>query len=206
MRTADNLISRFDPKVGVIRSWDFGPWNYPVIIDNMMNLELLFNASRLTGDSKYRDIALKHADKTLKCHFRPDFTSYHVVSYTPDGGIESRGTFQGKADESAWSRGQGWALYGYTECYRESGRKEYLEQARHIADMIMERNVTEDLIPYWDLDARNEPTTPRDASAGALYAAAMIELSTMLPEKEGKKYLSTTPTITIWRLSCASTA
>ena len=189
VRTADNLISRFDPKVGVIRSWDFGPWNYPVIIDNMMNLELLFNASRLTGDSKYRDIALKHADKTLKCHFRPDFTSYHVVSYTPDGSIESRGTFQGKADESAWSRGQGWALYGYTECYRESGRKEYLEQARHIADMIMERNVTEDLIPYWDLDARNEPTTPRDASAGALYAAAMIELSTMLPEKEGKKYL-----------------
>ncbi len=189
VRTADNLISRFDPKVGCIRSWDFGPWNYPVIIDNMMNLQLLFNASRITGDSKYRDIALTHADKTLKCHFRPDFTCYHVVSYTPDGGIESRGTFQGKSDDSAWSRGQAWALYGYTECYRESSKKEYLDQARAIAAMIMKRNVTKDLVPYWDFDARDAADSPRDASAGALYASALIELSTLVPAKEGKKYL-----------------
>ncbi|MDE6125371.1 MAG: glycoside hydrolase family 88 protein, partial [Muribaculaceae bacterium] len=187
-RTADNLISRFDPKVGCIRSWDFGPWNFPVIIDNMMNLQLLFNASRLTGDSKYRDIALTHADKTLKCHFRPDYSCYHVVSYTPDGEIETRCTFQGKADESAWARGQAWALYGYTECYRESNRPEYLDQARNVAAMIMKKNVTADLVPYWDLDARHAADSPRDASAGALYASALIELSTLVPEKEGKSY------------------
>lgn len=186
VRTADNLIGRFDPKVGTIRSWDFGPWNYPVIIDNMMNLQLLFNASRITGDSKYKDIAVKHALKTIACHFRPDYTSYHVVSYTPDGGIERRQTFQGKADESAWSRGQGWGLYGYTESYRETQRPEFLKQAIAIADMIMKRNTTEDLVPYWDFDAVPCERSPRDASAAAVIASAMLELSTLAPD--GAKY------------------
>lgn len=189
VRTADNLISRFDPAVGCIRSWDFGTWNYPVIIDNMMNLQLLFNATRLTGDKKYTDIALRHADKTLACHFRPDFTCYHVVSYTPTGEIESRGTFQGKADESAWARGQAWALYGYTECFRETKRPEYLKRATDIAAMIMKRNNTDDLVPYWDFDARPAADSPRDASAGAIFASAMIELSTLVPAAEGKKYI-----------------
>lgn len=188
VRTADNLISRFDPKVGLIRSWDFGPWNYPVIIDNMMNLQLLFNASKITGDNKYRDIAIKHADKTMRCHFRPDYSCYHVVSYTPEGEIESRGTFQGKSDDSAWARGQAWALYGFTECFRETNHKEYLDHARNIAAMIMRRNITDDLVPYWDFDARDAADSPRDASAGALYASALIELSTLVPEKEGKTY------------------
>ncbi len=188
VRTADNLISRFDPEIGLIRSWDFGPWNYPVIIDNMMNLQLLFNASKITGDNKYRDIAIKHADKTMRCHFRPDYTCYHVVSYTPQGEIETRCTFQGKSDDSAWARGQAWALYGFTECFRETGRKEYLDPARNVAAMIMKRNVTGDLVPYWDFDARDAADTPRDASAGALYASALIELSTLVPEAEGKTY------------------
>ncbi len=188
VRTADNLISRFNPAIGCIRSWDFGTWNYPVIIDNMMNLQLLFNASRLTGDKKYSEIALRHADKTLRCHFRPDFSCYHVVSYTPDGGIESRGTFQGKADESAWARGQAWALYGYTECYREAKRPEYLQRAINIAAMIMARNTTDDLVPYWDFDARQADDSPRDASAGAIFASAMLELSTLVPEADGAKY------------------
>lgn len=188
VRTADNLIARFDPKISCIRSWDFGTWNYPVIIDNMMNLQLLFNASRLTGNSKYRDVALAHADKTIKCHFRPDYSSYHVVSYTPSGDIEERCTFQGKADNSAWARGQGWALYGYTEAYRETGRKEYLQQAKNVAAMIMKKNLAPDLVPYWDLDARKAVDTPRDASAGAIYASALIELSTMVDKKEAKKY------------------
>ena len=112
IRTADNLASRFNPEIGAIRSWDFGPWNFPVIIDNMMNLELLFQASKLTGDNKYKDIAIRHADKTMACHFRPDMTSYHVVSYNPDGSIETRQTFQGRSDESAWARGQAWGVYG----------------------------------------------------------------------------------------------
>lgn len=186
--TADNLIGRFDPKVGLIRSWDWGKWNYPVIIDNMMNLQLLFNASKLTGDPKYRDIAVKHADKTMRNHFRSDYSSYHVVSYTPDGRVESRGTYQGKSHDSAWSRGQAWGLYGYTECYRETGDKRYLDQARNIASLIMRKNQAPDRVPYWDLDARNAADSPRDASAGAICASALIELSTFVPEWEGKIY------------------
>ena len=186
IRTADNLASRFNPQIGAIRSWDFGPWNFPVIIDNMMNLELLFQASKLSGDNKYKDIAIRHADKTMACHFRPDVTSYHVVSYNPDGSIETRQTFQGRSDESAWARGQAWGVYGYTVCYRETGDKKYLEFAQKIADMIISRVKTEDHIPLWDYDAPNLPTTPRDASAAAVTSSALFELCGYLPD--GQKY------------------
>lgn len=186
IRTADNLASRFNPEIGAIRSWDFGPWNFPVIIDNMMNLELLFQACKLTGDNKYKDIAIRHADKTMACHFRPDMTSYHVVSYNPDGSIETRQTFQGRSDESAWARGQAWGVYGYTVCYRETGDKKYLEFAQKIADMIISRVKTEDHIPLWDYDAPNLPTTPRDASAAAVTSSALFELCGYLPD--GQKY------------------
>lgn len=186
IRTADNLASRFNPEIGAIRSWDFGPWNFPVIIDNMMNLELLFQASKLTGDNKYKDIAIRHADKTMACHFRPDMTSYHVVSYNPDGSIETRQTFQGRSDESAWARGQAWGVYGYTVCYRETGDKKYLEFAQKIADMIISRVKTEDHIPLWDYDAPNLPTTPRDASAAAVTSSALFELCGYL--HDGQKY------------------
>lgn len=182
IRTADNLASRFNPEIGAIRSWDFGPWNFPVIIDNMMNLELLFQASKLTGDNKYKDIAIRHADKTMACHFRPDMTSYHVVSYNPDGSIETRQTFQGRSDESAWARGQAWGVYGYTVCYRETRDKKYLEFAQKIADMIISRVKTEDHIPLWDYDAPNLPATPRDASAAAVTSSALFELCGYLPE------------------------
>ena len=188
IRTADNLASRFNPEIGAIRSWDFGPWNFPVIIDNMMNLELLFQASKLTGDNKYKDIAIRHADKTMACHFRPDMTSYHVVSYNPDGSIETRQTFQGRSDESAWARGQAWGVYGYTVCYRETGDKKYLEFAQKIADMIISRFNTEDHIPLWDYDAPNLPTTPRDASAAAVTSSALFELCGYLPD--GQKYFN----------------
>lgn len=184
IRTADNLASRFNPEIGAIRSWDFGPWNFPVIIDNMMNLELLFQASKLTGDNKYKDIAIRHADKTMACHFRPDMTSYHVVSYNPDGSIETRQTFQGRSDESAWARGQAWGVYGYTVCYRETGDKKYLEFAQKIADMIISRVKTGDHIPLWDYDAPNLPTTPRDASAAAVTSSALFELCGYLPDSQ----------------------
>lgn len=184
IRTADNLASRFNPEIGAIRSWDFGPWNFPVIIDNMMNLELLFQASKLTGDNKYKDISIRHADKTMACHFRPDMTSYHVVSYNPDGSIETRQTFQGRSDESAWARGQAWGVYGYTVCYRETGDKKYLEFAQKIADMIISRVKTEDHIPLWDYDAPNLPTTPRDASAAAVTSSALFELCGYLPDSQ----------------------
>lgn len=188
VETAGNLAGRFDPSVGCIRSWDFGPWNFPVIIDNMMNLDLLYTASRLTGDKRYADVATKHAITTLNNHFRPDRTCFHVVSYNPDGTVERRQTFQGKADDSAWARGQGWALYGYTETYRNTGRKEFLNHAVAVADMIMARNNTDDLIPYWDFDAVVSESTPRDASAAAVIASGMIDLSRQV--ENGDKYFS----------------
>ena len=188
IQTADNLCSRFDENIGCIRSWDFGTWNFPVIIDNMMNLDLLFNASRLSGNPYYREIALKHADKTMPNHFREDHTSWHVVSYNNDGTVESKQTFQGKNDDSAWSRGQAWGLYGYTAVYRETSDRKYLDFAQAIADMFIERTTTEDGIPYWDFDAPAGEDTPRDASAAAVAACGMLELSTMT--ENGEKYFN----------------
>lgn len=189
VEAANSLISRQDPVIGVIRSWDFGEWNYPVIIDNMMNLEMLFWASKHTGDPKYRDVAVRHADITLQNHFREDASSYHVVSYNDDGTVESRGTFQGCSDASAWARGQGWGLYGYTMCYRETGDTKYLDHARRIAAFIMNHPRTpEDLVPWWDYDAPDIPDAPRDASAAAVIASALFELSTLVSESEGKAY------------------
>lgn len=187
VRTADNLASRFDSRIGAIRSWDFGQWNFPVIIDNMMNLELLFEASKISGNPKYRDIAIIHADKTMANHFRPDFTSWHVVSYNADGTVETRQTFQGKADDSSWARGQAWAVYGFTVCYRETRDAKYLRFAENIADMIMSRVTTADAVPYWDYDAPEGDATPRDASAAAVTASAFLELGGYADD--GQKYL-----------------
>ena len=191
------LAGRFSPVTGVIRSWDFvrkgRDWKYPVIIDNMMNLDLLFNVSKLTGNEKYKNVAVKHAQTTMKNHFRPDYTSYHVVSYNNDGSVEIKQTHQGKNAESAWSRGQAWGVYGYTSCYRETQDTAFLQEAVHIADMIMERVKTDDLIPYWDYDAPAGEKTPRDASAAAVTASAFLELSTFIPD--GKKYFDYAETI-----------
>ena len=179
VHSSESLCSRFSPKVGLIRSWDFGDWSYPVIIDNMMNLEMLFWASEQTNNPKYRDIAISHADKTLKNHFRPDMTSYHVVSYSVDSDtVESKGTFQGYADSSAWARGQAWGVYGYTMCYRFTKQQNYLDAAHKIARFIIDHRPAEnDYIPYWDYDAPKIPDEPRDASAAAVTASALLELS-----------------------------
>lgn len=204
VETAENLCSRFNVQIGCIRSWDFGHWNYPVIIDNMMNLDLLFNATNLTGNQKYKQVAIKHAYTTMKHHFRPDFTSFHVVSYNDDGSVELKGTHQGKNDDSAWARGQGWAVYGYTSCYRETKDVKFLDQAVNVAEMIIKRNVASDKVCYWDFDAPIKRETPRDASAAAVIASAFLELSTfaengdryfdyaeeILKSLSSKKYLS----------------
>jgi uncharacterized protein YyaL (SSP411 family) len=142
----------------------------------MMNLELLTVGARLAGDETLEQVALRHADTTLKNHFRADYTSYHLVNYDPlTGQVLSRETVQGYADESAWSRGQAWALYGYSMMYRETGQERYLEQAQHIADMLLER-LPADGIPFWDFDDP-QPHPLRDASAAAILASAFIELS-----------------------------
>lgn len=187
LETADNLIGRFNPSIGCIRSWDFGSWNFPVIIDNMMNLDLLYDATALSGDSKYAEIAEIHANTTIKNHFREDMTSYHVVSYNNNGTVEIKQTHQGKNNDSVWARGQAWALYGYTRMYVNTQNMIYLDFACRIANMIMEKVKTKDAIPYWDYDAPVSEETPRDASAAAVTASALVELSSLLEDEAAKK-------------------
>lgn len=193
MEGSDNLLTRFNEKLGVIKSWDWSDkWKYPVIIDNMMNLEMLTFLSREINDRKYALVAETHANTTIKNHFRDDYTTYHVVSYDPaTGQPHAKQTAQGFADESAWARGQAWGLYGYTMMYRETLNTTYLEQARHIAHMITEHpRLPEDGIPYWDFDAPDIPNAYRDASAGAVMASAFIELSQLDKTADGAKWLS----------------
>ena len=181
IQAAKSLSTRFNPKTGVIRSWDHNAdqWKNPVIIDNMMNLELLFKATRLTGDSTFYKIAVSHADHTLKNHFRADYSSYHVVDYDPEtGAVIKKQTHQGYSDESAWARGQAWGLYGFTMCYRETHDKKYLEQAQHIAKFIFSNpTMPKDLVPYWDYNDPQIPNVSRDASAAAITASALYELA-----------------------------
>jgi len=190
IESAKTLSTRFNKKAGVIRSWDHHKeqWAYPVIIDNMMNLELLFAATKLTGDSSFYKIAVTHANTTMKNHYRPDNSSYHVVDYdTATGNIRAKQTAQGYADESAWARGQSWGLYGYTMCYRFTKNKKYLEQAEKIAAFLLNHpNLPKDLVPYWDYNAPNIPNEERDASAAAILASGLYELSTY--SKNGKLY------------------
>jgi hypothetical protein len=187
---AKSLATRFDPKVGQIRSWDHGGWKYPVIIDNMMNLELLTLAAREGGGERLRQIATSHADGSNNHHFRDDSSSYHLVDYDPKSGdVLARQTVQGAADGSAWARGQAWGLYGYTMMFRETKNPAYLERARKIAAFIMKHpRLPEDKVPYWDFDATDIPAAPRDASAAAVMASALIELSGYVEKPEGREY------------------
>lgn len=188
---AKTLCTRFNKKVGAIRSWDHHEhlWQFPVIIDNMMNLEMLFEATKLTGDSSFYHIADQHAKTTLKNHFREDNSSYHVIGYDPKTGkVTQKNTHQGLNHESAWSRGQAWGLYGYTATYRYTRNPKYLEQAQKIAEFIFNHpNLPEDFIPYWDYDAPNIPNEPRDVSAATITASGLLELSKHDPAN-AKKY------------------
>lgn len=182
---AKSLATRFRPDYGVIKSWNKFKdkagveYDYPVIVDNMMNLEFLFWATNQSGNKQFRGVSLSHADQTLKNHFRADASSYHVVCYGDGGKVLARRTHQGYADESAWARGQAWALYGYTTMYRETKDKKYLQQAQRIADFYLNHpNLPADKIPYWDFNAPAIPNEERDASAGAITASALLELST----------------------------
>lgn len=177
---AKMLTTLYHPEVGLTRSWTPRPdkgWLYPVIIDNMMNLELLEQAYNIFGEKQWVEIAESHADKTMKNHFRPDYSCYHVVDYDPQtGAVRGKHNHQGYADESSWSRGQSWALYGYTMMYRFTSKPEYLEHAVKVADHIISR-LPEDLIPFYDFDDPDIPNVYRDASAGAIIASGLVELS-----------------------------
>jgi unsaturated chondroitin disaccharide hydrolase len=207
IQSAESALTRFDPKVGLIKSWNAKAswdkktmWQYPVIIDNMMNLEMLCYVSKLTGNPKYKEVAVSHALNTMKNHFRADYSTYHVVDYDPDGKVLHQQTNQGYSDNSTWSRGQGWAIYGFTMMYRETKDPRFLEAAQKAADFYINHpNLPKDKIPYWDFNV-NQPGykpdwaynpnklsyIPRDASAGALTASGLLELSTFA--KDGGKY------------------
>ncbi len=193
---AYSLATRFDSIVGCIKSWDWqGPnnnWQYPVIVDNMMNLEFLFWAAKVSGDELFYKIATTHANTTMKNHFRDDYSSYHVVDYdTLTGEARWKGTHQGYADESAWARGQAWGLYGYTMCYRETKDPSYLEQAKNIANYILDHpNLPDDFVLYWDFFAPDIPNTERDASAAAVTASALLELQNYVEEPLKTKFFN----------------
>ncbi|MBC7849762.1 MAG: glycoside hydrolase family 88 protein [Chitinophagaceae bacterium] len=197
VNSAKSLSTRFNPTVGCIKSWDGKPTEFLVIIDNMMNLDLLFWATRETGDSSFYKVAVTHANTTIKNHFRPDNSSYHVINYNSEtGGINQKRTAQGAADESAWSRGQVWGLYGYTAAYRETKNQVYLDQANKIATFVIEHpNLPADKIPYWDFNATDIPNTLRDASAASIMASALIELSSYVDVATARKYMQVVETI-----------
>ncbi|MDE5889418.1 MAG: glycoside hydrolase family 88 protein [Bacteroidales bacterium] len=186
VNTAASLSTRFRPEAGVLQSWNTDRgwqaergWTCPVIIDNMMNLELLFKVSEMTGDQRFRDIAVSHADKTLENHYRPDFSTYHVVDYDLcTGAVLGRCTAQGYSDDSAWARGQAWSIYGFTVAYRFTGDQKYLDRAENVAAYLFSHPaMPEDLVPYWDFDAPDIPDACKDVSSAAIIASALYELS-----------------------------
>jgi unsaturated chondroitin disaccharide hydrolase len=176
-QSAISLGTRYNATVGGTRSWDFGNWQFPIIIDNMMNLELLFWATRHTGDSTYYQMAVSHADISMRDHYRDDYSSYHLVDYSKTTGQAiHKQTFQGHSDESSWARGQAWGLYGYVMSYRETGLVRYLEHAEKIAQYYI-NNLPDDFVPWWDFELTGQTNQPRDASAVAIAASALIELA-----------------------------
>ena len=210
LNTAQSLSTRFRPAAGILQSWNTDNpaqwqahrgWDCPVIIDNMMNLELLFKVTEMTGDETYRNIAISHADKTLENHYREDFSTYHVVDYNDvTGEVLHHNTAQGIADGSRWARGQAWSIYGFTVAYRFTGDEKYIQRAKDVANYLLvnEDNMPEDMVPLWDFDIveysndlpkdeflyknlkdKNLPkeyTEIRDASSAAIIASALYEL------------------------------
>ncbi len=194
IRGAKSLATRYRPVIGVIQSWDTTPdmgwiskrgWDTPVIVDNMMNLELLFRATEFSKDSSFYKIAVNHAKTTMKNHFRKDFSSFHVVDYDhKTGKVRSKQTAQGFKDWTSWARGQAWGLYGFTQTYVNTKDVAFLNQAKGIANYIMSSKlIPKDHIPYWDYNAPKIPKEPRDASAAAITASALLTLQQFVPEK-----------------------
>jgi chondroitin AC lyase len=207
---ARSLSTRFSKVTGVIKSWNsFTSWydgrryDYPVIIDNMMNLELLFVASRLSGDESLRQTAVSHAEHTMLNQVRKDGSTFHVTLYDPQTGRFIGGdTSQGYASNSTWSRGQGWSIYGFTVCYRETHDRRFLQTATRCTDYFLNNaNLPSDMVPWWDFNAHERgytpgvksnachvPTNYRDASAAAIVSSALLELSTYVKGSRSARY------------------
>jgi rhamnogalacturonyl hydrolase YesR len=187
---ARSLATRFSPETGVIRAWDEGAWRYPVIVDNMMNLGLLWFAYAETREESFREITLSHARKTQANHFRDNGSTFHLVDYDPvNGSILKRQTVQGFADDSAWARGQAWALTGFAALARVSKDRTWLSQSQKVADFVLNHpHLPADGIPYWDFDATDIPNAPRDASSAAVMAVGLLDLAQQLGEPAGAPY------------------
>jgi len=207
LKAADSLATLFNPKIGTILSWpgmvEKMNWPHNTIIDNMINLELLFWASKNGGSRHLYDIAVKHAETTMHNHFRPDFSAYHVVVYDTVSGKKIKGvTHQGYADNSMWARGQSWAIYGFTMCYRETRKSEFLDFAQKVADVYLKR-LPADKIPFWDFDDPAIPNAPKDASAAAVSASALLELSGFVKDKAKAAYYKNLAVAMLKELSSA---
>ena len=195
LNSAASLASRFNPNVGTIKSWSnkmHPRWKQHItIIDNMLNLELLFWAAKNGGHKKYYDIAVKHAETTMKNHFRKDLTSWHVLEYDSiNGNVLNRHTKQGFADDSRWSRGQAWGVYGYTMVYKETKDKKYLDFAKKLADTYLSL-LPHDMVPAWDFDVQSNPKEEKDASAAAIVASSLMDLSTFVDsETDQERYFN----------------
>lgn len=192
LRTADSLATLFNPAVGTMLSWPrnvemFGGHN--TIMDNMINLETLLWAADNGGSAALRDMAIAHARTTMKYHFREDGTCYHVAVYDPQDGHFIRGcTHQGYSDASTWSRGQSWAVYGYTVMYRFTHDPEFLAHAIKVTDAFIDR-LPADHIPYWDFDDPRGEASPRDVSAACVVASALTELIGYVDNETAKRYV-----------------
>lgn len=188
---ASSLASRYDSITGCIKSWDWSDkWQFPVIIDNMMNLEYLFWAAQVSGDSSFYLISDSHARHTMANQYRPDFSCYHVIDYdTVSGEVIERTTWQGQDDASIWARGQAWGLYGFTMTYRYTRDSSYLHFATRIADFLLNHpQLPDDYVPYWDYKAPGIPDAPRDASAAAIMASAFVELAGYVADEPASTY------------------
>ena len=194
LAAADTLATLYNNKVGTILSWprhvkDFGGHN--TIMDNMINLELLFWASENGGTQHLKDIAIRHAETTMQHHFREDGSCYHVAVYDTLTGEFLRGqTHQGLADSSMWSRGQSWAIYGYTMVYRYTKDQRFLDFAQKVTDIYLKRlkETSNDWIPIWDMDDPRGQEAPKDASTACVVASALLELCQYVKGEKGKEY------------------
>lgn len=198
LTAAETLTKRYRPSIRAIQSWDSSKnFKCPVIIDNMMNLELLEWAAKNGGDKKYHEVAVNHSNTTIKNQFRADNSSWHVIDYDlASGTVARKKTHQGYADESAWARGQTWGLYGYVTMYRFTKDPAYLSQANKIARFLLSHpNLPSDKVPYWDFNAPDIPNAKRDVSAGSIMASALLELAQYSKGKDRQEYVNTAATI-----------
>ena len=200
LTAAASLATRFDPDVGATRSWDTAGWDYPVIIDNLMNIELLFWAAKNGPDPQqnqlWYDMAVSHADVTAANHVRQDGSTYQLIDFDPvTGNPIGPDSRQGDSIDSTWSRGQAWGIYGFTMAYRETGQQRFLDTANQLAEYFID-NLPADNVPYWDFDAPNIPNEPKDSSAAAIAASSLLELSTLVnSDAERDRYLGTAEAI-----------